>query len=41
MADAETIYVTLPDKREFKAKLIGADKRTDVALLKVDADRLA
>ncbi|MGE8365747.1 DegQ family serine endoprotease [Cupriavidus sp.] len=40
VADAETIYVTLPDKREFKAKLIGADKRTDVALLKVDATGL-
>jgi len=37
VADAETIYVTLPDKREFKAKLIGADKRTDVALLKIEA----
>ncbi|WER46950.1 DegQ family serine endoprotease [Cupriavidus sp. WKF15] len=40
VADAETIYVTLPDKREFKAKLIGADKRTDVALLKIDATGL-
>ncbi len=38
--DAETIYVTLPDKREFKAKLIGADKRTDVALLKIDGSNL-
>jgi len=34
---AETIYVTLIDKREFKAKVIGVDKRTDVALVKVDA----
>ena len=40
VADAETIYVTLPDKREFKAKLIGSDKRTDVALLKIDATGL-
>ncbi|RDK07139.1 DegQ family serine endoprotease [Cupriavidus lacunae] len=40
VADAETIYVTLPDKREFKAKLIGSDKRTDVALLKVEATGL-
>ncbi|CAG2149860.1 hypothetical protein LMG31506_04114 [Cupriavidus yeoncheonensis] len=40
VADAETIYVTLPDKREFKAKLIGADKRTDVALLKIEATGL-
>lgn len=40
VADADTIYVTLPDKREFKAKLIGSDKRTDVALLKIDATSL-
>nr|WP_238985002.1 DegQ family serine endoprotease [Candidatus Glomeribacter gigasporarum] len=38
--DADTIYVTLPDKREFKAKLIGADKPTDVALLKINASQL-
>ena len=38
--DAETIYVTLSDKREFKARLIGADKRTDVALVKIDATNL-
>ncbi len=40
VADAETIYVTLPDKREFKAKLIGSDKRTDVALIKLEATGL-
>ncbi|WP_017229340.1 Do family serine endopeptidase [Cupriavidus basilensis] len=40
VADADTIYVTLLDKREFKAKLIGSDKRTDVALLKIDATGL-
>jgi serine protease Do len=34
---ADSIYVTLTDKREFKAKLIGLDKRTDVALVKVEA----
>jgi serine protease Do len=38
--NATTIYVTLTDKREFKAKLIGVDKRTDVALLKIDAANL-
>ena len=38
--DADTIYVTLTDKRELKAKLLGADKRTDVALLKIDAKDL-
>ena len=37
---ADTIYVTLTDKRELKAKLLGADKRTDVALLKIEAKDL-
>ncbi|MDR2189145.1 MAG: DegQ family serine endoprotease [Azonexus sp.] len=34
---ADEITVRLTDKREFKAKVIGADKRTDVALLKIEA----
>ena len=34
---ADEITVRLTDKREFKAKVIGADKRTDVALIKIDA----
>jgi len=38
--NATTIYVTLTDKREFKGKLIGADKRTDVALVKIEAANL-
>lgn len=38
--DADSIYVTLTDNREFKAKLIGVDERTDVAILKIDADKL-
>lgn len=37
---AEQVYVRLTDKREFKAKVIGADKRTDVALLKIEASGL-
>jgi serine protease Do len=37
---AEKITVRLTDKREFKAKVIGADKRTDVALLKIEATGL-
>lgn len=37
---ATNIYVTLTDKREFKAKLIGSDPRTDVALVKIDAKDL-
>ncbi|KGS31282.1 peptidase Do family protein [Burkholderia pseudomallei MSHR7343] len=38
--DADTIYVTLTDKREFKAKLIGVDERTDVAIVKINASSL-
>jgi serine protease Do len=34
---ADEVTVTLTDRREFKAKVLGADKRSDVALLKVDA----
>jgi serine protease Do len=37
---ADKVTVRLGDKREFKAKLIGADKRTDVALLKIEASGL-
>ncbi|TDV38406.1 serine protease Do [Paraburkholderia caballeronis] len=38
--DADSIYVTLTDKREFKAKLIGVDDRTDVAVVKINASNL-
>ena len=37
---ADEVVVTLPDKREFKAKIIGADKRTDVAVVKIEATGL-
>lgn len=37
---ANEINVKLADKREFKAKVIGADKKTDVALIKIDASSL-
>ena len=37
---ADEITVKLTDKREFKAKVIGADKRTDIALIKIDASNL-
>ncbi|MCK6394830.1 DegQ family serine endoprotease [Zoogloea sp.] len=37
---ASEVTVRLTDKREFKAKVVGADKRTDVALLKIDANGL-
>jgi serine protease Do len=38
--DASEVSVKLTDKREFKAKVVGTDKRTDVALLKIDATGL-
>ena len=38
--DADTVNVKLNDKREFKAKVIGFDTGTDVALLKIDATNL-
>lgn len=34
---ASEVTVKLTDKRDFKAKVVGVDKRTDVALLKIDA----
>jgi len=40
VGEADSIIVKLADKREFQAKLLGIDKRTDVALLKIDAKDL-
>lgn len=37
VADADEVTVRLTDKREFKAKVIGIDKPSDVAVLKIDA----
>ena len=37
---ADEVAVTLPDKREFKARIVGFDKRTDVAVVKIDATGL-
>jgi serine protease Do len=37
---ADEILVRLTDKREFRARLVGADKRTDVALVKIEATGL-
>ena len=37
---ADEVTVKLNDKREFKAKVIGADRRTDIALIKIDASGL-
>jgi serine protease Do len=38
--DASEVTVKLTDNREFNAKVIGADKRSDVALVKIDAKNL-
>ena len=38
--DASEVTVKLSDRREFVAKVVGADKRSDVALLKIDAKDL-
>ena len=40
-AGAEEVVVKLTDRREFKAKVIGVDRRTDVALIKIEAKGLA
>jgi len=37
---ADEVIVTLSDKREFKAKVIGVDRRSDVAVLKIEASGL-
>ena len=38
--DADEITVTLEDKRELKAELVGSDPKTDIAVIKVPARRL-
>jgi serine protease Do len=38
--NADEITVKLTDKREYRARVIGADKRTDIALLKIEASGL-
>nr|WP_272876511.1 DegQ family serine endoprotease [Stutzerimonas stutzeri] len=40
VADADEIIVRMPDRSELEATLVGADPRTDVALLKIDATGL-
>ncbi len=40
VAKADEVNVTLTDKREFKAKVIGSDERTDIAVLKIEATGL-
>jgi len=40
VADADEVTVRLTDKREFKARVLGSDRMTDVAVLKIDASGL-
>jgi serine protease Do len=40
IVDAQEVSVTLSDRREFKAKVIGTDPLSDVAVLKIDAKDL-
>ncbi|WP_070988196.1 DegQ family serine endoprotease [Halofilum ochraceum] len=40
VAEADEIMVRLHDRRQFEAELIGTDRRSDVALLKIDAEGL-
>ena len=40
VADSEEVIVRLNDKREHKARVVGVDRRTDVAVLKIDAQDL-
>ena len=40
IANSDEITITLSDQTELSAKLVGSDKRSDLALLKVDADDL-
>jgi serine protease Do len=40
VSGADTVTVKLTDKREFKAKVVGVDKATDVAVLRIDARNL-
>ena len=37
---ADEVLVTLTDKREFKARIVGTDRRTDVAVVKIEASGL-
>ena len=37
---ARTVNITLPDKREFSGKIVGADPKTDLAVVKIDGQNL-
>jgi serine protease Do len=38
--DADEIKIKLSDKREFKGKVVGTDQKTDLAVIKIEADHL-
>jgi len=40
VAEADEVTVTLTDRREYPAKVIGIDPRTDIAVIKIDAENL-
>jgi serine protease Do len=40
VGEADEVLVTLPDKRKFDAEIVGTDERSDVAVLKIDAEDL-
>jgi serine protease Do len=40
VANADDVLVRLSDRREFRAKVLGSDKPTDIALLKIEATQL-
>ena len=40
VADADEVLVRLSDRREFRAKVLGSDRLTDIALLKIAAAQL-
>ncbi|MBX3346823.1 MAG: trypsin-like peptidase domain-containing protein, partial [Nitrospira sp.] len=40
IAGAKTVTVTLPDKREFKGRIVGTDPKSDVAVVKIDGSQL-
>ena len=40
IAGAKTVTVTLPDKREFKGRIVGSDPKSDIAVVKIDGTQL-
>jgi len=40
VAEASEVMVRLTDRREFSAKVVGVDRRTDVAVIRINADQL-